>query len=621
MSKLYQARENTLTKPLNKDELGYLYNGKYISLIMDDIKKRKYGSYLVGGVVGTGKSSQVEIASNLAMENALIIHIKFDSEEECLNGFERRLLIELLKTIEERELEKEFKLLSNIVGICNENLNYKIENIDINEEISEIEEKTSVSEKVSMLAKIGAAISNIIQSEIYALTEEKEEKSQTKDKAEKHMQTVTRTKIQKTLLEYIYQILDILSDKNIIVIYDELDKMDEDILKVLFAKYKTLFVEKDIFSFFVVNDTIYRKYSDLNLIINPTYSYFMERYYIPLLSFEETLRYSKMMFGEELYLRGLVTYYLCLGNYRMINQRYLSAYSDKDIDVVKAYVLKKVLEKTCLPYYDDYMRDVLVGKIKAAIERIIIVRKFKVVELATEMTKGSKSVETWPDYNVIIEYIIEVIESMCSKAIEMTNEMTVVKCEELNENYYSIEELIENDRDVALSEEEQKMIHLSDMYRKNYEYYSHKNKEVGYLHEDLKLLKVADNEHMSYKEALINIMYTNLMEKGIQVIAIRRARGEESYCSNDYEYTGMVIVDRGNYQIAYYVNKGSYETDKKEAIDGLIKEAKKLNINVKKLVALKPIDIEKDIECVRGRYNNPFSECYEHRNVKYENWT
>ena len=45
---------------------------------------------------------------------------------------------------------------------------------------------------------------------------------------------------------------------NVVVIYDELDKMNEDILGVLFSKYKELFVEKDIFNFFIVNDTIYK---------------------------------------------------------------------------------------------------------------------------------------------------------------------------------------------------------------------------------------------------------------------------------------------------------------------------------------------------------------------------
>ena len=32
---------------------------------------------MIGGVVGTGKSSQVEIATNYAIKNPLIIHVKF----------------------------------------------------------------------------------------------------------------------------------------------------------------------------------------------------------------------------------------------------------------------------------------------------------------------------------------------------------------------------------------------------------------------------------------------------------------------------------------------------------------------------------------------------------------
>ena len=85
MSKLYEARKCTLTKPLSKEEIGYVYNSKVISPIIEDIKKKKYGSYLIGGVVGTGKSSQVEIATNYAIKNPLIIHVKFYNEKECID--------------------------------------------------------------------------------------------------------------------------------------------------------------------------------------------------------------------------------------------------------------------------------------------------------------------------------------------------------------------------------------------------------------------------------------------------------------------------------------------------------------------------------------------------------
>ena len=64
-------------------------------------------------------------------------------------------------------------------------------------------------------------------------------------------------------------------------------------------------------------DVIYVNNNAKDILQNPTYSYFMGIYYVPLLSLEETFRYSKLMFGETQYITGLVSYYLCIGNYRM----------------------------------------------------------------------------------------------------------------------------------------------------------------------------------------------------------------------------------------------------------------------------------------------------------------
>lgn len=108
--------------------------------------------------------------------------------------------------------------------------------------------------------------------------------------------------------------------------------------------------------------------------------------------------------------------------------------------------------------------------------------------------------------------------------------------------------------------------------------------EIPYLSRDIIPLKVADNETNSYREALINILYANLLEKGVQVIVIRRERGEESYYANDFEYTGMVIVDKGTFEIAYYVERGSYDSDGKIFVDGLINEAERLGVHVARLM-------------------------------------
>ena len=50
MSKLYEARKCTLTKPLSKEEIGYVYNSKVISPIIEDIKKKKYQECFIWGL-------------------------------------------------------------------------------------------------------------------------------------------------------------------------------------------------------------------------------------------------------------------------------------------------------------------------------------------------------------------------------------------------------------------------------------------------------------------------------------------------------------------------------------------------------------------------------------------
>ena len=275
MSKLYEARKCTLTKPLSKEEIGYVYNSKVISPIIEDIKKKKYGSYLIGGVVGTGKSSQVEIATNYAIKNPLIIHVKFYNEKECIDEFEKVLLIAIMNAIKEEQIDEELEGLSLLINECEKNLNYTISETEQEEKIRGREKKNNRIKKSSIGSKIGAAVNEIFYSDVYTSAEVEEEESRSAFEDKQYKNTITLTKIQKTQLEYIYKILDNISNVNVVVIYDELDKMNEDILGVLFSRYKELFVEKDIFNFFVVNDTIYKKYSNPNILQNPTYSYFM----------------------------------------------------------------------------------------------------------------------------------------------------------------------------------------------------------------------------------------------------------------------------------------------------------------------------------------------------------
>lgn len=125
MSKLHESREKTLPKPLGKEELGYLFEHKLVSSLVMDLKNKKYGSYLIGGIVGTGKTSQVEIASNLALKNPMIIHINLYNQGS-VEKFEECILRELISEVRKCGLEKNCVNLKQLTEYGETRLYYEI---------------------------------------------------------------------------------------------------------------------------------------------------------------------------------------------------------------------------------------------------------------------------------------------------------------------------------------------------------------------------------------------------------------------------------------------------------------------------------------------------------------
>ena len=145
-------------------------------------------------------------------------------------------------------------------------------------------------------------------------------------------------------------------------------------------------------------------------------------------------------------------------------------------------------------YFDDYMRDVLIRKVKAVIEKIITIRIFEIKNLAEKLSNESKEIEVWPDYETIADSIIEVMKEICPEAIEVKQEEVTVKGEKLVENYYLFEETIEDDRRETFTDIEKNSIQLSDMYSFMTKTYHRIDTEIPYLSRDIIPLKVADNE-------------------------------------------------------------------------------------------------------------------------------
>lgn len=150
--------------------------------------------------------------------------------------------------------------------------------------------------------------------------------------------------------------------------------------------------------------------------------------------------------------------------------------------------------------------------------------------------------------------------------------------------------------------EEARDIQLSDMYhylKKGDKVY----KQIAFLSENIIPLEVAKNNPKTYEEALINLVKANLYQKNMQVIILQRERGEESYYKNDHEYTGIIVVDKGAIQVAYYVDRGSYDSDSFDAMEKLVNASNEYGVDVKKMKIENHIDLNKDIRYIVEKYN------------------
>lgn len=605
MTRLYNSRKSKLLSPLTMGEGGFVFESKHINQLIDDINGKKYGSYLIGGVVGSGKSSMVDMASSYAKDETILLHVKFYNEEECIDKFLLILLEKIIEVVKKDGYIEKSEELKIKIEKCEKELFYDIDEQKILEKSTKQELEMSSTGKTSGNAGVGFSLSKFLFAKSEVGVEVIEEEKESENEEENYKETCTMTKRQDDKMQDIIGIFSLLLPRNIVIVYDELDKMSKDVLQELFAKYKGLFVENQIFNFFIVNEAIYMKYSDTNLFQNPYLTYFSGIYYISMLDFRDTLRYITMMFGERKYINGLVTYYTSLGNYRLINTMYLAKQEKKSMEIVKAFIHKKVIEKMTLPYLNECDKDLLVIAVKNVVEVIIKKRKIERNDLVEALRKTHKEFEECPDYFEMVKNVINEIEGIVPEAVSTENGTTVISVDSLWKHAIEIEELAIKDRIEEITEDKQHLIQYSDMYpylRK--EYIRYRGFGIPYISKDVIPLQVANNQTEAYMNILTSVLRANLEEDNLQVIVLKRARGEESYYRDDHVYTGIVVVNKGRYEVAYYVNEGCYDSDGYETLKKFISEAKKLGISVPIIEIETRIDLQKNIKDVVEVYNN-----------------
>lgn len=165
------------------------------------------------------------------------------------------LLIAIMNAIKEEQIDEELEGLSLLINECEKIWIILFLRLSKKKNKRKREENNRIK-KSSIGSKIGAAVNEIfIVMCIHRLKLKKK-------KVEAHLK-INNIRIQlhwqnpKTQLEYIYKILDNISNVNVVVIYDELDKWMRIFWEFYFRNIKN-YLWKRYFNFFVVNDTIYK---------------------------------------------------------------------------------------------------------------------------------------------------------------------------------------------------------------------------------------------------------------------------------------------------------------------------------------------------------------------------
>lgn len=599
VERLCDFRENNLISPLGRGELEFVFGTENLKTILEKINNNKYGSYLIGGAVGTGKSSLINIVLGQAEKKILQVNIKFYSEIDSNDNFLRVVMEELIASIDKDTSIVKGEELNRKIAACKRWLYYDEDeqNIEEQEDAQGEEAKAEVATGIesNISAGVKFSLSSFFADLKARMTKEKTKVEKSENRCKK---IITRSKREENRIEQIISLINELNDVKVVLVYDELDKMNIDILETWFAKYKNLFLEKNFFNFFLVSNQMYARYSNSDFWMNPLYTCFSGVYYMKLLGFEDTLKYCCMIFSNTLYGRGLAIYYNTLGNYRLINVRTEDTYNY--FVAFKGYILKEIIKTIDELGYESHFHDILVGRVKRVIEAVTIMKDTDIEALDQNW---SDTYDVWPRCSDIKNMVIEEIRALDDKLLDETDGKVRFNRYHFMEKSYDIFETIQSrGRDYGANVD-LSHIHVRDMYRWIDADGFMMHRQMTFLSKDVRVKKVGENRPENYGNILMKIILANLHVREMQVVILERERGNESFYIGDIEYTGIVFAKKEEYTVAYYVDRGSYKSECYRAIEELIEGAKKIGVSVKSMKIDKYMNVERDISEIIERYN------------------
>jgi|GEM_PF-2104562 len=308
-------------KPLSKIKKEGFYPATLSDRISDIeyiVKNCATGIYVVGGDRGSGKTTLMNSIENQSTKRRIQNHGFIVAKSEYflhLNVTNKNtdLLRELILFLEQIYIENDEELNKKILNRI-ENIKEKVLFDIYLEEVEEEFRGESETSTLSFIAGIKASISEFIFSK--ATLESNSIKLSNNEIRNRKIKSPRQRR--EEIIEEVIKLLDIFSDNfSIVVVLDELDKLDDNSLEHFVEENKIVLVESSIIFFLVVDSQKYvnlkydKKYSTLNNLIR-------EYIFLPRLNWQEFI----LVVPKLLKISSLKTlqsiYYETKGNFREI---------------------------------------------------------------------------------------------------------------------------------------------------------------------------------------------------------------------------------------------------------------------------------------------------------------
>lgn len=599
-------RAGNIIEPITEEQEGFFFFTKKTKsqicelqkLIKDDV----YGCYLVAGMRGIGKTSFINVALSNSEnypygKKGIIVRlnaIQISNVKELFPVLVEELLhlsensSDILKTFHEKLRKIDFLNRGNM-KICIQG-GGAFEHVEGTSNAITKEMKTGFD--IESITKLPFKLNSILSGE---------EKKQTNTNITANIKRDFEYETHEKPYELFRELLNELENCRfrLILVLDEIDKCEETFIKEVFAQYKDFLTNYKLFCFFITDESIYKDCIKSKNNIFATY--FIKMFYLPLLSYQETMRYCFEHYCEKEISSVDILYYLSLGNTRLLNINYNTFLK---VDFLKIeyvvllykaklfqYIIENVQYEFDMEDIRSLKKDMLKTDIKALIEYIFDGGGC-LTSVATDYYNSIKA-NRYPEAKEILECMQKYNDKFGMQIINFRDDK-ISLCYQSNIRIFVADGSLEicYDKDNTMAYNNRIGIkELFPFYEKGMKPYANGG---GLIH----LIKLGNNEPYAYRNAMEHILISNYFSID-KLIWIKRMRDGGWY--TDEEYSLLAVIDKGiGKRYAYYNEAGSYSSEESGNVTNLLKKMSDMGLNYSEKVFDKGESLEEIVLQIVG---------------------